>query len=758
MGFPWKGKEVRLRSLARLWFFFGLGTFSYADTAEIYHEKRSLKKESAAALNPFSNINDDDIHEQIQVYGAEDEGESLNTLYEPKMLRPVLYRKIERTQIEVSGARTLLDLLKDIAEFEVFREVSGYYLVSSRGLRGDARIQLLVDGFEASNPYSGRNYWQIPADLIEAVEIYQSAPELSMGPGALGTNINVIMRKKKGVAGRLYGGSFSTFSMSASTGLQTPWLQAHLSAQVQTEEGPRLTIEADKYSPRAAGRNRGELHTVASRLSGAIAAGADFTLSKFYDIHLSANAQGFLENRGPYIGAFDTSGPNSNLFWSLWKADVNLRIPYGRQNELMVSAYANQNHTLTDFQLTPAPFASETAQGVGTEVFADGILSHQKYYTLMLGGRIINSLRLFKENVLNTSISLDVNGLLRDSFVFEMNQSIAGGIQPMGAVDSIDVKQNEPCNMLGLKSSVYGGCRLVLNATIEDVWKFERRFLSVVAMRIFSSSSVAFDISTFASPMIGLLFSPNTAWKLKLVFNSGLRIPTIEEQYDQTKRAMLNISQDQFLGNQDLSPEHSKSIDFNVNHRQIVGATKYEYDASIGAAIVGNVIEKVDLKGDVNGLSNAIGYYNVNAGMGLRAEFSNSSSLFANISWTRSYWREIDGTSFITNLPQLRANLGAVWWIGGIASLFINAQFASERRNNVRSDLERQRQYRISPYGILNATLRSNPILRHIVLEASIFNVFNLHVKDDVMRPDYLPGLVPRDSAAFYLGLSIIND
>ena len=64
----------------------------------------------------------------------------------------------------------------------------------------------------------------------------------------------------------------------------------------------------------------------------------------------------------------------------------------------------------------------------------------------------------------------------------------------------------------------------------------------------------------------------------------------------------------------------------------------------------------------------------------------------------------------------------------------IGVRLGSERRNNVRSTLEKLRTYKIPAYALLNAGVRTRPLLGWFGLEANVYNVLDYDYRDDVPR------------------------
>ena len=169
-------------------------------------------------------------------------------------------------------------------------------------------------------------------------------------------------------------------------------------------------------------------------------------------------------------------------------------------------------------------------------------------------------------------------------------------------------------------------------------------------------------------------------------------------------------------------------------------------------AKISDAIEKLDENGSDNLIRNAGSYYVAGIEAQSRINFLRNNYLFFNLGWFRGYWNQTRW-SLVTHLPQLRGTIGFNLDLPSIGSLNTTIELGSERRNNIRTDLERQRPYQIPPYTLINVAFLTKPILKYFVLEGRIFNLFNFQNRDDLLRPDTFPNLVQREGLTWYIGL-----
>ena len=288
-----------------------------------------------------------------------------------------------KERIRALGARSLLDILKAMPEIDTALSVTGYDLVGVRGVQNDARILLVIDGQPLSNPYDGRNYWNLSANHIERVEVLKGAAGTLYGAGAVSAVVAVTTRALDGVDLFIEGGSFDTLRGGLSAGKVSGSHSSSINANVQYTSGPNLAITSDALSEANVDRTMDEMRTHANRLSGGLTGVYNYDFGIEKKTTLSARLQMFGEQRGPYIGYFDTVGPDSKLSWLLWSAQVYLKHWFSANTELDRKFYGGQSSVDRLLQLAPEGFSTPDRDGDGNEeVFADGVFSQAAYETL----------------------------------------------------------------------------------------------------------------------------------------------------------------------------------------------------------------------------------------------------------------------------------------------------------------------------------------------------------------------------------------
>ena len=107
---------------------------------------------------------------------------------------------INQREIDLSGALTIDDVLRQVPGFSLFRRSGGLSAnptsqgVSLRGVgaNGASRALVLLDGVPLNSPFGGWVYWnRLPRVNIESMQVYNGATSDLYGSGALGGVINI---------------------------------------------------------------------------------------------------------------------------------------------------------------------------------------------------------------------------------------------------------------------------------------------------------------------------------------------------------------------------------------------------------------------------------------------------------------------------------------------------------------------------------------------------------------------------------------
>jgi hypothetical protein len=712
---------------------------------------------------------------ELAIFAAEDPA---SFIIEPPVspdVPPETFSRVEREQIERMNARTLVDVLRIMPGVSISRDVLGYERVTLRGLRGDARLDVIVDGHRLKNPYDGGVPWDMPADLIETVEIVRAPlPRAQPVPAPFGV-VRITTRQAAGLAWRVWGGSFGTVKTGGGAGLRIGKLSLFGAGHAGYTQGPRLPIEADSWSRTPFARD-GQT-TVADAATGALSVGADLDLGG--GTRLYGRGLALTESRGPYIGAFDTVGETSRLGWTVLSGNGGLEVPLGELATATLGVYAGSHLVDRRLQVSPIEFGLPDRDGDGKEEeFPKGVLVRQSYGTMTFGLTAELAVRLFAGNHLKAGLATELAAIPAGAYTLHFNRTLEGVAKPDGPipspVDGLAARENGPCGFYGTDLEGLGACRATTTLYVGDSWQPVRGLYFDAGVSMSSFSDVEPNLLTHVNPHLGVSWTIMERLTLRAHAATGIRPPTFEERFDELALAYVDYAGGAYVGSPGLVPEAVRRAEAGADYRFALGDARFLVWGTGFTEVVQNTIERVDVTGNVEQPSNAGAWEMVGAEAGGSVRFLSGSSAFFNVSWLRGRFRapknldpnepqcsawffEGEGEgggpcSLLTSVPQLRANLGMTFDLG-LANLTTWAMLGSERRNNSRSTLERLRPFTIPPYALLNVAVRTRPLFDLVGLEASVFNVLDHSWRDDVPRPDRMPGLVPQEGISAYAGL-----
>lgn len=710
---------------------------------------------------------------EMAVYAAEDPSAFIVELAAGSDFVAAPVHAVGREHIERMGARTLADVLQILPGIAIGREVLGYTWVSLRGLRGDARLDVVVDGHLVRDPYDGRTLLELPAEMIESVELVTGPlPGALPVPSPFGV-LRVTTRRASGVAWRAYGGSFTTVATGGGGGARIAGLSLFGSGQVRYTEGPRLLIERDSFSKTPFSRD-GELFTSAGEASGALALGFDWNLG---GTTLYGRSHGLVEQRGPYVGYFDTVGEESRLGHSTGGASTGLRVDFGDAGHVDVRLFGDIHLVDRALQLSPRGYETPDRDGDGApERFPDGVLAEQRYSTFTLGVMTDVGVRLFPGNRLKAGFSAQHQTL--PSYSLEANRGLGGAAQPLGPLEGLELREQGPCALWGAALDALGVCRTTVSLYVGDAWQPIRGLYLDAGIAFTSFSDVELDLLTHLLPHAGVAWTLFDGLTLRAQGSTGIRPPTFKERHDQLALVAVDFSNGAYVGAARLGPESVRRLEVGADYRFLHGEGRYTLWSTSFVESVENAIERVDLTGNVEQptgegaweIAGVEGGASVGFGAG---PFGTGSFAYLNVAWLRGYyraspdfdeeqppcaawpWEDITGRqrcSLLTSAPQLRANLGVNLDLG-LLDVHAWTVLGAERRNNARSTLERLRPYRIPPYALVNVSARTKPLFDLVGVELSAYNLLDHRWQDDVPRPDRMTALLPREGLSLYGGI-----
>ncbi|NMB76786.1 MAG: TonB-dependent receptor [Myxococcales bacterium] len=663
---------------------------------------------------------------------------------------PAIVSVVERAEIEATGAQTVADLRDRLPGLHVVRSVSGTYRVAVRGVLSDAQVLVLLDGHRLNDLYDGSALLEFPAEAVERLELVRGPGSALYGTGAFMGVLNIVTREPVDPEGAAAYGLFNTARASAGGGFENEQFAVNAQAQFVFSQGQDRTVESDALSG-IAGTIPKDAQGHAQDVSNTPGSVDDHRLQVHAQLRgiykklgggeLTWLSHYVFQTRGAYVGKYDTLDRGSDLQLHLVNTDLAYRFPIGQRVALENRFYFDTRLVDNAFQVIRA---GENAYIAGEKHLEDGLRESTRYRTQTLGFESSGRFQLMANNLLIAGgqfeyLSLPDFTLVRDT----------GGITCSGAGQGSLVIGgfSLPCGTMTGKPE--GQDRITFGFYAQDHWQDVAPGLDLLAGFRLDYSA---DFGVAVNPRVGVVYRPLPPLSFKALYAMAFRAPTFQELYDSTDFDPIRS----FQGNQELGAVTIHTVEAGVEAHFESGPVEYRLRGNFFYNWIRNSIEPMD----VAQLSPV--YRNVEAldvfGTEVEgvARVGNRNRVYANSSWFRATATSAGqaSSSYITDMPQMRFNAGFDLAVFEWLDLHVAVQYACERRNNTRQQMEVLRSFVIPAATTVNAGLSTQPILfNHLGFFAHAYNVFDADVRDAPPRPDRLSGLLPREPFSFLFGL-----
>jgi outer membrane receptor for ferrienterochelin and colicin len=652
-----------------------------------------------------------------------------------------------RQKIRDTGARNLADILKSVPGVEVFYDQFGFYKVSFRGIRSKSGVLLLIDGHRLNNFYDGSTFLDLRSDAIEKVEIIRGPGSSVHGTNAFVGVINVITRNQESKDGytemSIRGGSENTIEPSVYTNQEIAgdWRAQIYAGQYQSRR-PEIQVPHDVTCTPGAWENetnRCRGTTILPLPLASYNTTNDFkrqnnVFAKIYNKDLFyISGKAITESRGPHIGEINELTPDSQLDFSFFNFNMGSeRIEltdqlsfsarvygdrYNRNDSIQVQRSDRLNHLFT----SPRKDIEYRYDTWGAE--AIGQYNPTKKLLFMVGGQY-EKLRVTDFALTQNYIERDLNTLRPIPFDY----------------DGEDKDQNAE--------------RRIRAEFIQMIWD-PYRWLSITAGVRRDRYS---DFGETINPKGGIVLLPmqDTEYGtliFKILYGTAFRAPTFQELYDRTQLNQIGG----VFGNQELEPEKIQTfemgMEYNTPYRPLTFLIN-GYFNRIENNIVG-LNTSSTFPGETDQFTNLRGITVLGGEFETRLNFSNRNYFFANMSWFQSIdyggyppFTDRDNRTFLTDVPQGRANLGANFEITKYFIMNQTVWISSIRESNTRYAFERSldRSFQLPQYHIWNMSIATTEDLfsdMEIRLTAYNLNDFRLYEDANIAATSFLNRSIP---------------
>ncbi len=667
---------------------------------------------------------------------------------------PAIVAKMDRREIEDMGARTVGDVLDHMAGIYVERNVSGDYHVAMRGMQTDSEVLILLDGHPINNLYSGVALVEWPAEAVEWIEVIRGPGTASFGSGALMGVVNIHSRQGDGFWSSAGYGMFNEARISAGGGYANDALRVGGQVQFMRSEGHDRLVTQDVLSgvkgsipteldvsntpnPVDDGRLQlhGQLHASLLNL-----AGGELSLMSHY----------LFQQRGGYMGKSDSLDLGSDLIDHLVQADLRFDLPLTKTFKLETRAWVDMHVVDRDFQVLPAAREGDlNVYLVGDIPLTDGMRERSTYQTLQTGLDLGTRVQLLPNNSLWAGLSFSYH-LLPD-FTLERDIGSAADSICTGGLENCEVAiQGFSLPVGRFEANPEGKNRIVFGGFVQDHWTDivpGLDALAAIRLDYFTDAGLAF------SPRLALVYGPLEGLDFKALYAMSYRAPSFKELHEDPRFDPLRA----FVGIDSLKPVTTNTLEFGSAWRLSAAGVDYRLAANFFMSWIRDSIVGLDLGYGQPSYSNDQSIDLMGTELEGEARFGERSRLFVNSSWFRAKVRilGLGNESYITDIPQMRLNLGLNLGMGKWVNLHMGVRHFSERRNNVRLSMEILNSYIVPATTIVRAGLSSEPLLFDgLVVYAHVTNAFDSTWSDRPPRPDHMTDFLPRTGFAFMVGLA----
>ncbi|MEK7704840.1 MAG: TonB-dependent receptor plug domain-containing protein, partial [Myxococcota bacterium] len=416
----------------------------------------------------------------------------------PPPLELGMVTRIERRQIAALGARDLVDVLRAVPEVDITRDVRGFFRVALRGQGRPGDVLLEVDDLPLLDAYDGEGLWDMPAALIDSVEIHRQPGGSLAAPLAPAGVVKVRTRTVSGVAGHLSLGSYAsrltatdakrlgTATASLLGGGKTRLADFAADVAVHATDGSQREVTRDAYSGALpASTTPGPLRD--ARLTASVGLGAKSETLLPGRTQLAARY--FFLRRGGYVGAVDTYSPEGWQSQRALRAKVNHEIFFAEGRYLRTQVGFGFDRREASYELSPPDFVLADRNGDGLpEVLGDAVREQTSVGSKLLQLTSELGLRLSAQHALLVVLSVGRNTL--DTLALERNLAADGMPQTPGTVAAD-----------ALAPAGAGRTTLVLSA--QEAWQASRALrLEVGIGVIFVSDQAGFDAGKNVTPSL----------------------------------------------------------------------------------------------------------------------------------------------------------------------------------------------------------------------------------------------------------------
>jgi len=707
------------------------------------------------------------FEDELAVYRAEDQA-ALARIHPSTAVTTLAPTMVfDRAELRRLGVRRVHQALELVPGLTVTRTVEGDWQVAIRGLRQDAEVLFLRDGVPLNNAWNGASLVDLPIENLERIEVTLGPGAAAFGgPAVLGV-VHLHSREDAGARVMLGAGMPTAWDAHANAAGTFGPVSVRADVDVVRQRGDSNEVDADGISElteaqglRRVGEPVGYTRDERMLLHGGLRA----QLALPGGGALLAGGRVFHEDRSVLLGQFDTAGnfpgqgadgPGIERLGIL--GDLEWSQPLNATTRLHARAWIQTQKDARNYQLTPSGFRTQIDDPASA--FELGVRERLSFATRDLGLSVSGHTVIAEAHTLSVGAQAMHQALTDYAYLgnFDVNGMPITGFAPGRDASGADLVS--PLD----RSGGVAANRITAALWAEDRWRALDWLEIDLGVRIeavqlpvpdASGDFSGTKITPSVNPRLGVAVKATDELLVRAQWARAFRAPTMAELAFELPVRNIGFGRGRFMGNPGLQPATVDTVTVGAELLQNAGFARVRVGGQAFYTNMSGAITAVDQTGSDTPWTNRTAVRSVGAEGWARVEWSDRSRVFVHGGAARA--EDLDtlpGFRQLTNIAQAQVTAGATFPVGPWLNLDLNARILAERRNTARSELELLRRYLIPGYGLVNAQLRTEPILDHFEVVLLGQNVMDTQVYDDVPRPDGFAGLLPREGFQAFLML-----
>lgn len=595
---------------------------------------------------------------------------------------PATVYLVSEKEIEERGYNSIIDLLQDIPEIEVHDKSDPeiYNTITVRGIQGNERLLIMVDGIRVSSAASSFHAidQNFPIHYVAQVEVLIGPVSSLYGSDAFNGVINIITKKGNDIRGVTVKGGYGMYHSSnnaAVFGVGNKDVNVAITGSYFRSNEPYMP----KYYPQEFDWYNNQYQTLGNVRVSPFSNDTTNTALLPYDMRREAyalNARGFIH--GVEVGASYRKESHSSTVGSM--PEFYPPSSESRYGTSIANAYARYN-----------------LKGKNEKWTLESIVQWN-YFEINPSSKFNNSYSGYKDAY---KFGFDNNALIRENFSYKLhkNHKVSAGLsgkytyalpktsdlpfqwtrgqdadgitQYYLGTDVFDADNTD----LRIYQSLFFMNRFNVGGLLMYQGNFFKDKLSLSFAGRFDYNS---DYGFTRNPRAALVYKPSSNFRLKLTYGEAFLAPSPQKEYDhfgalipiRTNNGDITGFEGGYwrLPNNELLPEKLRSIDIGAVYTKgdlVIGGDVYTSSAT-------NLIEYEVSSDEVfRGINIAVAerpqntgsafYFGGSASINYRVLFGAENDIALNLWGSASYssGASKDSSKYVIDLPQLSARLNA---------------------------------------------------------------------------------------------------